>query len=389
MRIALTNPTNWPYVRRGVERFCNDLAGYLARRGHRVTLVCAKPGRRERFDTTYTTVLHRRLWHPALGRMGILEFHPFGVTALGHLLRGSYDVVMSCTFMDAYAACLARHVTDVPCVFWVNGLTHRIRYVRSVSLRGAVFGRAVRAADEVIALSNYMQQDLQRRFGRCGTRIPVPVDVDTFRVCRQRDHERPIILCAAALDDERKGGRFLMKAFNRLKEKCPRAILRLSCTMGRETRSALLACLSPRWTQDVEFLGPGRLADVPGIFGSAAISVLPSRWEPFGLVLIESLATGTPVVATRDGAIPEVVDDPRVSRLFDPGSEGTVEPNNVDGFVQAMLEALELSRERDTVDRCRAHAEQFGWDAIGPRFAELLETVARRGPAVAAVRQAL
>jgi glycosyltransferase involved in cell wall biosynthesis len=66
-----------------------------------------------------------------------------------------------------------------------------------------------------------------------------------------------------------------------------------------------------------------------------------------------------------------------------------VEPNNVDGFVQAMLEALELSRERDTVDRCRAHAEQFGWDAIGPRFAELLETVARGGPAVAAVRQAL
>src|SRR5213595_1536610 len=125
MRVAITNPTNWPRVRRGAERFCNELARYLARRE------CTG-------DNGYTTVCHRRLWHPALAKVGVLEFHPFALTALANLLRGSYDVVLSCTFTDAYAATLARRVTGASCVFVVNGLPPRIRYIRSATLRGAI-----------------------------------------------------------------------------------------------------------------------------------------------------------------------------------------------------------------------------------------------------------
>jgi phosphatidylinositol alpha-mannosyltransferase len=128
----------------------------------------------------------------------------------------------------------------------------------------------------------------------------------------------------------------------------------------------------------VRFLGAGQLADLPALFGRAAISVLPSRWEPFGMVLLESMATGTPVVATRDGAIPEIVTDPALGRLFDPGPEGTVEPNNLDGLVNALAEGLELSRRPETADRCRVYAEQFSWAAVGPRFETLLSTLAAR-----------
>jgi phosphatidylinositol alpha-mannosyltransferase len=386
MRVAITNPTNWPRVRRGAERFCNELAGYLARRGHRVTMVSAKPGRGEcSGEGGYTTVSHRRLWHPALAKVGVLEFHSFALTALANLLAGSYDVVLSCTFSDAFAATLARRVTGVSCVFLVNGLPPRIRYIRSATLRGAVFGRAIRNADEVVALSVYMQQDLQRRFGRSGIKIPIPVDTDTFRLSRHRDHDRPVILCAATLDDARKGGRLLMRAFDALKATRPEAILRVSSTVSQETRSALLACVSPRWRDDVQFLGAGQLADLPALFGSAAISVLPSRWEPFGMVILESLATGTPVVGTRDGAIPELVSDSSLGRLFEPGPEETVEPSNLPGLVQAMIDGLELSRRPETADRCRAHAQQFSWAAIGPRFEALLEGLAARRPTVAGV----
>jgi glycosyltransferase involved in cell wall biosynthesis len=224
----------------------------------------------------------------------------------------------------------------------------------------------------VVALSEYMQEDLQRRFGRSGTRIPPPVDTRRFQLTHQRDHQRPVIACAAALDDERKGGRLLMQAFDALKNTNPDAILKVSSTVSEPKRAALLTCVSPRWRSDVHFLGAGNLDDLPAFFGHASISVLPSRWEPFGMVILESMATGTPVVATRDGAIPEIVTDPAVGRLFDPGAEGSIEPTNLDGLVRAMQEGLELSRDPGTAGRCRAHAEKFSWSAIGPRFEELL-----------------
>ena len=144
MKIAITNPTTWPHVRRGAERFLNELAFFLAGRGHDVTVIASHPGPKQiTHERGYKTVYHRRRWHPALAKAGVLEFHAFMPVALAHLLRERFDVVHCCTFMDAYAARLARKLTGVPYVFWINGLPPRVRYVRSVTTKGAIFKRAV------------------------------------------------------------------------------------------------------------------------------------------------------------------------------------------------------------------------------------------------------
>lgn len=378
MKIAITNPTTWPRVRRGAERFLNELACFLAARGHQVTVISTKPGRREEWtERGYRTVCHRRLWHPSLAKAGVLEFHAFLLTALGHLLRERFDVVHCCTFTDAYAASLARRVTGVPYVFWINALPPKVRYIRSLTLKGAMFRRSVLHADEVISLSRYMQSYFQNRFGRGGVALPVPVDIERFRLCTQRDAARPIILCAAALDDARKGGELLFHAFDRLKAVRPEVRLQVSCNLSEAARGALIHHVSPKWHQDVEFLGAGQLDDLPAVFGRAAVSVLPSLWEAFGMVMLESLSTGTPVVGTRDGAIPEVLNHDGVGRLFEPFAPGSNEaatspqPTNLEGLTQALLEGLELSRDPQTALRCRAHAEHYSWAAYGPRFEEL------------------
>jgi hypothetical protein len=118
MRIAITNPTYWPYLRRGVERFMNDFAIYLKHRRHEVTIITGKPGKTEVVvDNGVTVIYCRRLWHPVLMKLGILEFHPFFFTALARLLRRKYDVVFCCTFMDGFAAQLARSITGTPYTF--------------------------------------------------------------------------------------------------------------------------------------------------------------------------------------------------------------------------------------------------------------------------------
>lgn len=376
MKIALTNPTTWPRVRRGAERFLNELAAYLGSKGHEVTVISGKPGRQEVVPGNgYTTVLHRRLWHPALARIGWLEFHSFLLTVLGSLLWTRYDAVLCCTFVDAYAARLARRFNKVPCVLWVNGLPPKVRYFRSLSLGGAVFKRAVQGSDAVIAFSGFVEQYIQDRWGRTCVRIPVPVDTDRFRLVRERDHQHPVIVCASALDDRRKGARLLVRAFDRLKSRRPQARLQFAYPADSETCRQLAELVSPQWRSDVQFLRE-RDEILPRIFGEAAVCVLPSMWEPFGMVILEAMATGTPVVGTRDGAIPELINSPGIGRLFDPGADSDVEPTNLDGLVQALDEALELSRRPETALKCRAHAEQFSWARLGPHFERLFEELA-------------
>lgn len=96
---------------------------------------------------------------------------------------------------------------------------------------------------------------------------------------------------------------------------------------------------------EVEYLGEIGYPDKCEFLGNAAALLTPVQWpEPFGLVMIEAMACGTPVVAYRNGSIPEIVKN---------GVNGFV-VNNVDQAVRA------LSRI-DSIDRvgCRLHFEEY------------------------------
>jgi glycosyltransferase involved in cell wall biosynthesis len=379
MRIGITTPTNWPFVRRGGERFVNELAAHLARRGHQVTVICAGPGSgRVVRAAGFTTVYHRRLWHPSLARVGLHEFHAFLPYCLASLLRRRFDVVLVCNFLDAWAATRARGLTRVPCVFWVNSVPPLVPYFRSLSLGGRLLRAAFRDADEVVSLSRYMQVQLGRRFGREGTELPIPVDLDRFRMSGARDRARPVVVCASALDDPRKGGALLMRAFNQLRARRPEVVLEIVAGVSESRKAQLLELVAPAHRADVRFAGMVGLDELPAALGRASVLVLPSMWESFGMVVLEALACGTPVVGTRDGAIPELIPDREVGRLFDPGATNTEEAVNEEGLASAMAEALELSARPETAARCRTHAEQYGWERLGPRYEALFEQVVER-----------
>ena len=84
---------------------------------------------------------------------------------------------------------------------------------------------------------------------------------------------------------------------------------------------------------------------------SAWVAALPSIGEAFGLVLLEALACGTPVVGSAREAIPEVVDRPEIGRTFTGDEPGPL--------ATALLETLELASDPATAAACRARAEEF------------------------------
>jgi glycosyltransferase involved in cell wall biosynthesis len=91
-------------------------------------------------------------------------------------------------------------------------------------------------------------------------------------------------------------------------------------------------------------------------FASADAFIFPSRTETLGLVLLEAMAAGCPVVAARSGGIPDIVTDGVNGYLFDPRDE--------QGAIAATQRLFQEQTERETLrQNARAEAERWSWSA--------------------------
>ena len=119
------------------------------------------------------------------------------------------------------------------------------------------------------------------------------------------------------------------------------------------------------------------------VLTAATTFVCPSVYEPLGIVNLEAMACGAPVVGTATGGIPEVVDDGVTGRLvpIDQLQDGTGTPVDPDRFVHDLAEALtEVVAHPDLAWRMgqagRARAERdFGWDRIARRTQEIYRSL--------------
>lgn len=118
-------------------------------------------------------------------------------------------------------------------------------------------------------------------------------------------------------------------------------------------RQALQAHFADTPTNFVGYLQGMELASA---FASADAFVFPSRTETLGLVLLEAMAAGCPVVAARSGGIPDIVEDGVNGFLFDPMDEN--------GAIAATCRLLANPEERETLrHNARREAERWGWAA--------------------------
>jgi phosphatidylinositol alpha-mannosyltransferase len=350
LKIATTSAIGWPYVRRG-NRFTYELAVYLAGQGHEVHHITSKPGRmnREKKRGELLIKYHRLFGHPILSSLNIHFFETFVPACLYSLSRERYDIVHCFLYPDAYAAGLAKRFNGMAVV---PSLMDGIPLYWSTRFGRAMFKGVVKRATRIHAISEFTRQCLKNEFNTESEIIPLPVNTDLFVPGDMKDTGAVRILCTAALSAGRKKTDVLINAFELLLNKVSNAVLQLTGHIDAETKRKFLQTVGPKARRAIE---------MKGVVGEASITVFPSVNEPFGMVTVESLASGTPVVGTRSGATPEILTDPGIGVLFD-------YDDGVEGLCDAMIQGLALAKDPETPRRCRAFAEQYSWKALGPKY---------------------
>ena len=151
--------------------------------------------------------------------------------------------------------------------------------------------------------------------------------------------------------DKEKGLETLIKAFALLKKSNLDAKLLIAgkpLSQGEEYKQSLeQLAIDLGIEQDVDFLG--HVANTTSVYQVSDVAVLPSLWsEPFGRTNIESMACGTPVVASRTGGITEILTEEFQNGLFEPGNQQELADT---------LDSIVYWRDKDPTlgKRCRDH----------------------------------
>ena len=357
MRVAITHPYSWPEVRRGAERIVVETARSLSARGHDVTLITAGSVAARTQQDRYRTIRLRRYLssNPRHERFFALEVVPL-------LLRGRYDIVHAMMPWDGYCAVIARRwggyrvVFDdmgIPYAFWADLPDGRARKL------------LVKRADAYGCMSQFALDVLEKDWGREGALIPGGVRLEQFPVSEEREPV-PTVLFSGAMSEERKGLPLLLEAVGLLAGEVPELQVWLS---GPGDPSAFLNKAPKKAKELAKVLPIGEPEGQSERYRRAWVTALPARSEAFGLVLVESLASGTPIV---------VVDDATPPSLVTPATGAIAEPDNPESLAEALKRALDLARIPETATACRQFARQFDWDgAIAPLLEEIYDGLLR------------
>jgi glycosyltransferase involved in cell wall biosynthesis len=217
-------------------------------------------------------------------------------------------------------------------------------------------GYAINQADVVRAISNSTVEQLRRWAPtKPVVKFPAWTDIGTFlRSCISRENDLTTTILYAGVLTPLKGIHHLVDAVSLIAEQFPWAQLLI---IGKEEDGRYAASLREHvravgLESRVQFMGPQPQSELAIWMAKAFVLVLPSISEGLGRVIIEAMASGTPVIGSRVGGIPELIEDGARGFLVPPGDERALAEK-----LRWMLENPDAARAMG--ERARSFAEQL------------------------------
>jgi L-malate glycosyltransferase len=306
----------------GVQIVFDDMARWLEQTGRRVHLIYDAPVRQLRLIERPGASSRRTFDCPmpasvSQGRLAsllaLLVYAPITAVSLTRLLRRLRIDVVNCHFLapSFIHLVMAARLTGIPIVISVHGADID-SYERASWLNRWLLRSIVSGADRVVACSAGLARQTAAVFPEHASKISWvhnALDVQRYRVSGEttRPLPQPFILCVCR-HVLKKGVDTLLRAFALVQRDVPEVSLVLVGDGPLLAEHRALA-RTLQIDQRVVFMGDVPHAQVSSIFERCALFVLPSRSEPFGIVLLEAAWHGKPIVATRVGGVPEIITD--------------------------------------------------------------------------------
>jgi D-inositol-3-phosphate glycosyltransferase len=303
--------------------------------------------------------------------------------------------------MEAFARREHRSYALIHSHYWLSGVValhlanswrvphlamfHTLAYLKHLAnpaevepaLRLAMERRLIQQADRIIATTHDERMQMLRHCGALPNQVEViPCGVDLGRfVPHDRQEARmrlglkadqPMLLFVGRLDPF-KGPDVFLKAAAMMRKKAQLVVVGGNIASDPELEKLRELARELGLHRRVHFLGARPQEELPMIYSAADVTVVPSYHESFGMAAVESLACGTPVVATRAGGLMTIVW---------PGQTGYLVPR-CPGFFAERLDALLDSP--DTLNAMRAAARpsvlRYSWQSVARRMSEVYEDV--------------
>jgi glycosyltransferase involved in cell wall biosynthesis len=243
----------------------------------------------------------------------------------------------------------------------------------------AIMRLSARRADRLIAISESTRDDLVRMWGVDRSRIAaIPLAADTGYRPRSpeeiaetcgRHGLRPggYILYVGVLEPRKNVDR-LVEAFGRVAKELPGVDLVIAGRRGWMYDQIFRQVEALGLHERVRFTGYVANEELPALYAGARLFAYPSKYEGFGLPVLEAMSCGTPVITTNVSSMPEVAGDAAV----------LVEPDDVAGLAAALLRVSDDHALRNQL-ACRglARAKAFSWERCARETIAVYEAAVR------------
>jgi glycosyltransferase involved in cell wall biosynthesis len=231
---------------------------------------------------------------------------------------------------------------------------------------------AAQDAAVVTTLSRYVGRRIETIYGRHARVLNPGIDLQTFNPSVKGTKVRvaygvndaPILLTASRLWPA-KNVETTLKAFEIVLEKLPKAIyIIVGDGPSRPTLQSLASKLG--LGDKVRFVSDAEVENLAEFYAACDVFIFPALGEPWGLSLLEAMASGKPVIAAKDGGPQEIIDDKRDGFL--------VEPLNPRSYAEQILLLLnDHSLSQSIGEKAAMKARTYSWKTMAKNYSEIYD----------------
>jgi glycogen(starch) synthase len=376
MNVALFASAFYPHVG-GVEELVRQVGHELQRQGIGIIVLTNRwPRSLPKYEVYEGLPIYRLAMRTPEGsvKAHVNHFltHRFIRSEVTNILqKHKIDLIhVHCVSSNGYYAMLARKELGLPLVVTTHG--ERTMDATQIYQRSAFLNRVLREllaeADHITAVSRHTLDDMEtywgKPFGQRASVIYNGIDLSDFESGAPYSAGGPYIMGIGRLVAQ-KGFDVLLRAF----AKANIAGWKLLIAGEGPERGGLEALIKELGLEGTaKLLGRADRAMAGALFRGCEFFVLPSRMEPLGIVNLEAMAAGKPVIASRVGGVPEIVSE---------GETGLLVPSeNVEALARAMARLAEDPSLRERLGEAgRRAVMEFTLSATASRYADIYSRI--------------